>query len=391
MLTRSGWLTLLTAIAVGVAGRIFAIPELFVVSATFGMLALVALAWVRFTVVRVSISRSVQPINVYAGETTKVEVTACNTGVSATPVLHMSDPVAGTKGARLSLAPLRPGTVAQAAYRLPTDQRGVIEVGPLRLEISDPFGLASRRAVGAPVDRVTIYPHVDAIAVPSLGGEEDPHGTVQPSSKLRRTSDEFFGLRNYVVGDDLRRVHWKSTARTNELMVRMDESPWQDCTTVAIDVRPAGYDAEAFERAISAAASVAAAGIRQHHLVRLVSSDGFDTEAASGLGHSETMLGYLAGAKPTPAPLDRQLFNQLYGQGQGGLLVLATSEWSAPEVARLGQLRRHFQRIIIIGTTGSGMLAMPTAMAFVDNRADADFPTAWGMATAGATWRGKTA
>jgi uncharacterized protein (DUF58 family) len=259
------------------------------------------------------------------------------------------------------------------------------------LEIADPFGLASRRAIGAPVERVTIYPHVDSITVPSLGGEEDPHGTVQPSSKLRRTSDEFFGLRNYVVGDDLRRVHWKSTARTNELMVRMDESPWQDCTTVAIDVRPAGYDADAFERAISAAASVAAAGIRQHHLVRLVSSDGFDTAAASGLGHSETVLGYLAGVKAVEAPRGRQLFDMLYGQGQGGLLVLAISEWSADELAALGKLRRHFQRIIVIGTTGSGALAMPTGMAFVDDRADADFPTAWGMATAGAIWRGRSA
>jgi uncharacterized protein (DUF58 family) len=119
MLTRSGWLTLLAAIAAGAAGRVFAIPELFVVGAAFGMLAVVALAWVRFTVVRVSISRSVQPTNVYAGETTKVEVTARNTGATKTPVLHMADPVAGTKGARLSLAPLRAGTTAQAAYHRP--------------------------------------------------------------------------------------------------------------------------------------------------------------------------------------------------------------------------------------------------------------------------------
>lgn len=303
MLTRSGWLTLLTAVIAAGAGRVFAVIEMYVVSGVLLTLAFSCLAWVRFTIVRVTVTRQVNPARVQMGETARVEIAAVNRTRAKTPVLHLSDPVAGTKGARLHLAPLIGDQEARAAYRLPTDHRGVIEIGPLSLEITDPFGIARRKGTGAPVQSITIYPHIDAIVLPALGGEEDPHGAVRQNNQIGRTSDEFFALRPYVIGDDLRRVHWKSSARSNDLMVRQDETPWQDRTTVALDVRPsAEFDSEAFERAVSAAASIAMAGFRRHHLVRLVSTDGFDSGAASGQAHSETILGTLPAFKCVRAP-----------------------------------------------------------------------------------------
>jgi uncharacterized protein (DUF58 family) len=384
VLTRTGWLTAILAIVAGVAGRLFAIVELFVIAAVLGSLVLVTLAWVRMTAVRLRVSRVVTPARVHAGESTRIEVSAKNTGSGRTPVLHLSDPVAGTRGARLHLAPLRGNDTAQAAYRLPTDKRGVVDVGPLQLEIADPFGLARRRAIAAPVQSVTIYPHVDTIRVPSLGGDEDPHGAAIRTNKLGQTSEEFFALRQYVLGDDLRRVHWKSTARSQELMVRQDENPWQDRTTIALDLRPGSYDEDAFERAVSAAASVASAAFRQRHVVRVISTDGFDSGIGAGLSQAEAILAYLAGVRLTKA--SSPVFDQLSHFGQGGLLVVATSEWPAADLALLASLRARFRRVVLVGTTGIAPVGMPTGMSFVDHRGEVDFPAAWIRSSGRATW-----
>ena len=384
MLTRTGWLTMLAALAAGVAGRLFGVIELFVIAAVLGALVLVALAWVRFSAVRLRISRTVTPARVHAGENTRIEVSARNTGSTRTPVLHLSDPVAGTRGARLHLAPLAGGDSAQAAYRLPTEKRGVVHVGPLELEIADPFGLARRRAIAAPMQSVTIFPRVDAVRVPSLGGDDDPHGAAIRTNKLGQTSDEFFALRRYVVGDDLRRVHWKSTARSQELMVRQDESPWQDRTTIAFDLRPGSYQEESFERAVSAVASVASAAFRQRHLVRVLTTDGFDSGTSSGLSQAEGILSYLAEAKPsrTSGPL----FDHLTRAGEGGLLVVVTSEWPTSKVSELVALRGRFRKVILVATSGAAPASMPSAMAFVDARGELDFSVAWLVANSRANW-----
>ena len=81
---------------------------------------------------------------------------------------------------------------------------------------------------------------------------------------------DFFGLREYEVGDDLRRVHWRSTARTGELMLRQDEMPWEARSTILLDTRPSTHHGESFERAVEIAASLATAMCRGRRQVRFV-------------------------------------------------------------------------------------------------------------------------
>ncbi len=86
--------------------------------------------------------------------------------------------------------------------------------------------------------------------------------------------DEFVTLRDYELGDDLRRVHWRSTARTGELMIRQDEARWRSRAAVVLDVQPGAHDAASFEVAVEAAASVAARLARLRRRVELVTSAG---------------------------------------------------------------------------------------------------------------------
>ena len=102
------------------------------------------------------------------------------------------------------------------------------------------------------------------------------------------------------MGDDLRRVHWPSSARHDELLVRQDELPWQGRTTVLLDVRKAAHSGDSLEVAVSAAASIVAATARRNDLVRLVTTDGTDSGFAPGSDHVEAIMEHLAVVPPRP-------------------------------------------------------------------------------------------
>ncbi|MFI5053276.1 MAG: DUF58 domain-containing protein, partial [Acidimicrobiia bacterium] len=85
---------------------------------------------------------------------------------------------------------------------------------------------------------------------------------------------DFLTLRSYELGDDLRRVHWRSTARTGELMIRQDEARWRSRAALVLDVHHAAHDAESFEVAVEAAASVITRLVRLRRRVEVVTGAG---------------------------------------------------------------------------------------------------------------------
>src|SRR5207249_7697881 len=168
------------------------------------------------------------------------------------------------------LSPLEPDVVNRAAYRLPTEHRGIIEIGPLEVIVGDPFALAASSTEAAPRAALTVYPKVDDIvAVPHTGGD-DPHAGADHPSALGRSGEDFYALRPYVVGDDLRRVHWPSTARRDELTVRQDELPWQGRVTGLLDVRRTAHTPASLELAGSAAGSSITAWCKRRGRVGLM-------------------------------------------------------------------------------------------------------------------------
>ncbi len=98
-----------------------------------------------------------------------------------------------------------------------------------------------------------------------------------PQPVVGRLGDEFYGLREYRIGDDLRRVHWASTARTDQLMIRQPENLLQGRLTIAVDLRSTVHDAATLEAALSAAASLVMAGIRSRIHVRAATTSGIDS------------------------------------------------------------------------------------------------------------------
>src|SRR5439155_17650979 len=134
--------------------------------------------------------------------------------------------------------------------------RGRFTLGPLSILITDPFGLARVRMGNPSTNDLIVYPAVEDLDRWSLS----MHGAGAGESSVRqlhRSAAEFYTMREYVTGDDLRRIHWPSVARTGQLMIRQDESSRRSIATVFLDNRNSALGSSgspAFERGVSVAA-----------------------------------------------------------------------------------------------------------------------------------------
>jgi uncharacterized protein (DUF58 family) len=167
----------------------------------------------------------------------------------------------------------------------------------LRATVSDPFGLASRTRRVLPTEEVIVYPRVhDVLPLPEFAGSELDRDEARAHARLD-ASGEFLTLREYAPGDDLRRVHWRSTARRDRLMMRQNEARRRSPVLVMLDVRPNAHDRASFERAVEACASVSTALERAGRPWELMLSTGVIV-GAPGRRHLVSVMDELAIVQP---------------------------------------------------------------------------------------------
>lgn len=395
MPTRRGWLVALGSLVLSGVGRLLGLDELFALAAAALALSVAALVYVRLTRFQLEATRELRPLRVHAGAAGRVELAVRNLASRRSPVLAARDPFdGGRRCAHLLLAPLSPGETARAAYRLPTDRRGVFDLGPLHLQLGDPFGLAQTSLEAAPVTKLTVYPHIDDIEPLPLSRGNDPHAGADHPIALSHAGEDFYALRDYQEGDDLRRVHWAATAKLDELMIRQEEMPWQGRATVLLDLRKGVHTAASLEIAVSAAASIVSACWKRRSLVRLVSTDGVDSGFAAGHAHVEAILEHLAGAGLEAGAHLAPLITRLRRDGNGGALaVITTATASTTDLEGIARLRGRFglvslvllERSVFGGSAGvrpgAARSAAPAGMV-VRVRADQPFAAAWAEALA---------
>jgi uncharacterized protein (DUF58 family) len=297
-------------------------------------------------------------------------------------VLRLRDPVTGTRGADLLVPPLTPSERTVTAYRLPTDRRGIVRVGPLQVVVSDPFGLVQVATQGAPEVQLTVLPHVDQLTPMPYTSAHDPQAGVRQLNALGRTGEEFYALRPYVVGDDLRRVHWPSSARVDELMVRQNELPWQGRTTVLLDVREATHEGESIEIAVSAAASVVMAAAGRQDLVRLVTTDGSDSDFAPGSDHVQAIMEHLAVVAPSGGGPLQEAVEALRRRGSGGALVVIVAQVDGDDLRTLAGLRARYGSVTVVHLDRSAWdprapIGPPVDPSVLRVARDAPFAPAW--------------
>jgi hypothetical protein len=243
-----------------VAARSFGIPELQMAAVGCLVLLVGAVIWAAVLPTRLTADRTVTPGTVWFDHHATVRLTLRNAGRLPTPRLDLHDTAPTSLGASTStrLAPLSPGSRATVTYALHGGQRGRFTLGPLTIRARDPFGLVSRTRTLDGSASVTVYPPIWTLpAGLPLGG-----ATTSANDGRRRTvasGDDLADIRDYVRGDDLRSVHWPSTAHRGRLMVRRSESTRSPGAVVLLDRRSdrhRGRDAgSSFETAVAAAAS----------------------------------------------------------------------------------------------------------------------------------------
>jgi uncharacterized protein (DUF58 family) len=393
VLTREGWFAAAGAIVLVLLGRLLGIQELFVLGTAAGALVVGALVKVRVTQVRLGAARRLHPSRVFAGTDSRVELELTNRGARTTPVLTVRDPFdRGRRQARFLLGPLLPGATSRAAYRLPTERRGVYEIGPLEVTDEDPFGLAATRRVIAEATELTVYPALDDIVPLAQTQGHDPLAGADHPTALGIAGEDFYALRAYEMGDDLRRVHWPSTARVDELMIRQNEMPWQGRATVLLDTRGRAHDGDSLEVAVRAAASIVNACWRHGSLVRLVTTDGADSSFAAGQAHVEAIMERLAIVRTTRSDRMASVLAGLRRAGNAGALVaVMTAVVPAEDLDRLARLRARFGSLSLVliepsAWSRDGGLAprpAPAVATLVRVTRDQPFAVAWNRAFAG--------
>ncbi|MFC7881477.1 DUF58 domain-containing protein [Streptomyces sp. NPDC057376] len=278
-LTTRGRSFLAAGIAAAVCAYVLGQSDLLRVGLLLGVLPLVCATVLYRTRYRVAGSRRLSPARVPAGSEARVHLRVDNVSRLPTGLLMLQDRVPYVLGPRprFVLDRVEPGGRREVSYRVRSDLRGRYPLGPLQLRLTDPFGLCELTRSFSTYDTLTVTPRVEALPPVRLSGEAKGYGEGRQRS-LALAGDDDVIPRGYRYGDDLRRVHWRSTARYGELMVRREEQPQRARCTVLLDTRGGAFDGagpdSAFEWAVSGAASVLVHMLERGFSVRLLTDTG---------------------------------------------------------------------------------------------------------------------
>jgi uncharacterized protein (DUF58 family) len=175
-----------------------------------------------------------------------------------------------SRSLRLPLVP--PRAERSEMLEVPPLPRGVHVIGPLVHVRTDPMGLLRSRTSWASSEELLVRPRIALLRALDPGLISDLDGV--PSNHPASSDLAFHALREYVRGDDLRHVHWRSSAKADQLLVRQYVETRRSTATVLLDERVAAYaDGAEFELGVSAAASLAVRALRDDFDVNLVCGD----------------------------------------------------------------------------------------------------------------------
>jgi len=342
-MTTRGRSFLAAAAAAGISAIVLGEKDLLRVAILLAALPLLAAAYVGRSRYKLACTRSLEPGRAPVGSSARVILRLQNMSRLPTGTLLLEDRLPYALGSRPRVVLERLGAhqASSVAYTVRADVRGRYPVGPLVIRLTDPFGLCELTRSFPSVDRLTVIPQVVSLPAVRLAGEYAGTGDSRARSVAVHGEDDA-ATREYRRGDDLRRVHWRSTARTGELMVRREEQPWESRATVVLDTRLAAHRGEgptaSFEWAVSAAASIAVHLRQAGYKLRLVTGAGVDVDATE-IGGEGAILDTLADVKLSQAGDISVLVEQVRRRSDGGLVIGLFGSLTAAEAAVLTGLR----------------------------------------------------
>jgi uncharacterized protein (DUF58 family) len=333
--------------AAALSALILGEKDLLRVAILLAALPLLAAVYVGRSRYKLACTRSIEPPRVPVDASARVVLRLQNMSRLPTGTLLLEDRLPYALGSRPRVVLERLGAhqASSVAYTVRAEARGRYQVGPLVVRLTDPFGLCELTRAFPATEQFVVVPRVTALPAVRLAGEYAGTGESRARSVAVHGEDDT-ATREYRYGDDLRRVHWKSTARTGELMVRREEQPWESQATVVLDTRAAAHHGEgptaSFEWAVSAAASIAVHLRQAGYRLRLVTDSGVDVDAAATDVTSDgLLLDRLADVRPTSRADVADLVKQVRQRADGGLVIALLGSLGTAEAELLGGLRAN--------------------------------------------------
>ncbi|MCU1692008.1 MAG: hypothetical protein JWM64_1099 [Frankiales bacterium] len=307
-------------------------------------LPLAAVAVVARTRYRLSCARALDPPRVEAGRPADVRLVLDNVSRLPSGVLLMEDALPYTLGGRprFVLDRVEPQGQRTVVYPVRSDVRGRFRIGPLSVRLTDPFGLVELTRAFSTVDDLVVTPIVSPLPPVRLGGDWAGGGESTSRSIAASGSDDT-ATREYRHGDDLRKVHWKSTAKRGELMVRREEQPFQSRATLLLDGRAGAHRGEgpgsSYEWSVSAVASIGASLARAGFALHLVDHHGADLGVPGVPLGEALLLDVLAAAGTDSAPRLDDAAARLRRGGVDGALVAVVGQLDLEQAEVLARVR----------------------------------------------------
>lgn len=255
----AAWVLLALTVTLWVGGQLLGWWELTVAAIVLAfLLALCTLFLVGRTAYDVTLD--LNRTHVVVGERAVGALTLSNPGSRAILPSRVVLPVGAGRG-EFAIGRLAAGDEIEELFAIPTSRRAVLVVGPVSVVRGDPLGLFERvHRRDQPVD-LYVHPRTVSFEGQSLGFFRDLEGMT--ARDLANDDVSFHALREYQPGDDLRHVHWKSTARVGSVMVRQYEQTRRSHFVIALSTSTGDYSsADEFELAVSAAGSLGLRAMR---------------------------------------------------------------------------------------------------------------------------------
>ncbi|MGI8665418.1 MAG: DUF58 domain-containing protein [Jatrophihabitans sp.] len=342
-MTRAG----LAALLAGLVGLVLGLALNWIALGLLGLGLLACVLLGLLSVIRpsrLSIDREIQPARVPKNSTAIAFLRFHNAGRRSVGPTVATQPYGG-RDVRTVIPRLRGRERGERTYRLPTTRRGIFDIGPVEVARADPLDLFRTARQHGHTERLWVYPRV-------LDFRQLPTGLTRtlegPSSDTASQGHiTFHRLRDYVVGDDLRLVHWRSTARTGTLVVKHNVDTSQPYTVVLLDQRQSAYTEQAFESAVDVAASVLVSAAANKAPVELRLTDG-TVLGGPRLRSVTPLIDHLTGVQTTTEGSLRAELLRLRRARGGTALVVVTGAVEPAELPFVAGLRRRFERLVVI-------------------------------------------
>ncbi len=348
---RGALLFLTGALIVG-AASLLGEPDLVVLGLFLALLPCLGLLLVVVLRPRIEYQRTSSPAVVTVGEAAEVVLRLANVRPMAATALEMHDkaPAALGGGGRFMVA-RGFGTWTQAVrYQLSTGQRGRFLIGPLEARARDPLGLAvGSFKVRGEDTLVRVAPKVWALADVPRGIGLGAAGEAAPQRTGQTGQDDVL-VREHRHGDDMRRVHWRMSAKQGELMVRLEEHPWDPSALVIVDTRASAHVGtgakSSLEWVVSAAASLGFRLADDRYRIVMAGGSGtiLETGTVRGPAQRQAILDALTDVAASAEPDLDAIFGESESLDATGTVVFLGSTLTARDAGTLVATGQRFAK-----------------------------------------------